>query len=201
MGAKPNPHPVTNARNVSCVATVTACPARESASPRATYGWTSPREPTVTIVIFMDMDGEHTPPAIERVLARFRSLGREEKMQALVEWSRKLEPVPQRLLELDRAEFTVPECQTRVDLFPEMHDGRLHFYADLNARQSPTIAAVLAILFSAVNEQPPEVARAIPADFVRHLMADIGLSSREVGLNAMVARITRYAAKAAQQAA
>jgi cysteine desulfuration protein SufE len=147
------------------------------------------------------MSGEQVPPAIERVLGRFRSLGREEKMQALVEWSRKLEPVPQRLLDLDRAEFTVPECQTRVDLFPELHDGRLHFYADLNARQSPTIAAVLAILFSAINDQPPEVARAIPNDFVRHLMADIGLSSREVGLNAMVGRITRYAAKAAQQAA
>jgi cysteine desulfuration protein SufE len=143
------------------------------------------------------MDGnvmDSTPPAIERVLERFRSLGREEKMQALVAWSRKLEPVPQRLLDLDRAEFTVPECQTRVDLFPEMHDGKLHFYADLNARQSPTIAAVLAILFSAVNDQPPDVAAAIPPDFVRHLMADMGLSSREVGLNAMVGRITRYAA-------
>jgi cysteine desulfuration protein SufE len=121
-------------------------------------------------------------------------------MQALVQWSRKLEPVPQRLLDLDRAEFTVPECQTRVDLFPEVHDGRLHFYADLNAKQSPTIAAVLAILFSAINDQPPEVAQAIPSDFVRHLMADMGLSSREIGLNAMVGRIRRYAATQAKAA-
>jgi cysteine desulfuration protein SufE len=146
------------------------------------------------------MDGERVPPAIERVLERFRSLPRDEKMQALVQWSRKLEPVPQRLLDLDRTEFTVPECQTRVDLFPEVHDGRLHFYADLNARQSPTIAAVLAILFSAINDQPPDVAQGIPSDFVRHLMTDMGLSSREIGLNAMVARITRYAALAAKAA-
>jgi len=147
-----------------------------------------------------DTAGEQVPPAIERVLERFRSLARDEKMQALVQWSRKLEPVPQRLLDLDRAEFTVPECQTRVDLFPELHDGKLHFYADLNARQSPTIAAVLAILFSAINDQPPTVAQAIPSDFVRHLMADMGLSSREIGLNAMVGRITRYAATAAKAA-
>jgi len=94
------------------------------------------------------------PPSIERVLRQFRALSREDKMQALVQWSRKLEPVPQRFLDLDRAAFTIPECATRVDLFPEVTDGKLHFYADLNCRESPTIAAVLAILFSAVNDQP-----------------------------------------------
>jgi cysteine desulfuration protein SufE len=141
------------------------------------------------------------PPAIDRVLRYFRSLSREDKMQALVQWSRKVEPVPPRLLALDRAQFTVPESQTQVDLFPEFVDGRLHFYADINCRQSPTICAVLAILFSAINDQPPEIALAIPGDFIRRLMADIGLSSRETGLNAMIARIQRYAAAAAQHAA
>src|SRR3954462_15407076 len=83
------------------------------------------------------------PPTIARVLSRFQSMGREEKMQALVHYSKKLEPLPERFREIDRGEFTVPECQTRVDLFPETHDGKLHFCADLNVRQSPTIAAFL----------------------------------------------------------
>src|SRR5579862_3466616 len=102
------------------------------------------------------------PPSVERILRRFRALSREDKMQALVQYSKQLEPVPERLLALDRSQFTVPECQTRVDLFPEVVDGKLHVYADLNCRQSPTIAAFLAILFSAFNDQPPEVALAIP---------------------------------------
>ena len=144
---------------------------------------------------------ESLPPTIERVLSRFRSLGREEKMQALVHYSKKLEPVPERYLQLDRANFTVPECQTRVDLFPEYQDGKLHFYADLNVRQSPTIAAFLAILFSAINGQPPETTLAIPSDFVHHIMEGIGLSGREFGLNAMVARIKRFAERARQNAA
>ena len=118
-------------------------------------------------------------------------------MAALVQYSKKLEPLPERFRELDRAEFTVPECQTRVDLFPELRDGKLHFYADLNARQSPTIAAFLAILFSALNDQPPETALAIPNDFVRQVMEGIGLAGREVGLNAMLARIKRHARDAA----
>jgi len=141
------------------------------------------------------------PPTIERVLSRFRSMEREEKMQALVHYSKKLEPVPERFLQLDRASFAVPECQTRVDLFPEFHDGKLHFYADLNVRQSPTIAAFLAILFSAINEQPPSTTLAIPSDFVHHIMEGIGLSGREFGLNAMVTRIKRFAERATQTAA
>ena len=133
------------------------------------------------------------PPSIERVLAYFRALGREEKMQALVQYARKLEPLPERFAQLDRGTFTVPECQTRVDIFPEHRDGKLHFYADLDARTSPTIAAFLAILFRAINDQPPETTLAIPDDFVRQVMDGIGLAGREVGLNAMVARIKRHA--------
>ena len=120
-------------------------------------------------------------------------------MQALVQYSKKLEPLPERFKDLDRANFTVPECQTRVDIIPEMVGGKLHFYADLNVRQSPTIAAVLAIIFAAVNDHPPSTTLAIPQDFVRTLMESIGLGAREVGLNAMVGRLKRYASEANQQ--
>jgi cysteine desulfuration protein SufE len=136
------------------------------------------------------------PPSVAKVLSRFRALGREEKMQALLHYAKQLEPLPERFKQLDRAQFTVPECQTRVDLFPELVDGKLHFYVDLNVRQSPTIAAFLAILFSAVNGQPPETTLAIPDDFVRQMMEGIGLAGREVGLNAMLARLKRHARQA-----
>lgn len=122
-------------------------------------------------------------------------------MQALVYYSKKLEPVPERFRELDRAQYAVPECQTAVELFPEAHDGKLHFYAELEVRQSPTVAAFLAILFSAINEQPPSTTLAIPPDFVHQVMEGIGLSGREVGLNAMVARIKRHAERLAADAA
>ena len=119
-------------------------------------------------------------------------------MQALVSYSKKLEPFPERFRDLDRAEFNVPECQTRVDIIPEAHDGKIHFYADLNVRQSPTIAAILAIIFSAVNDQPPSTTLAIPSDFVRTLMESIGLGAREAGLNAMITRLKRFALAAQQ---
>ncbi len=143
-----------------------------------------------------DTTGSAIPPSIDRVLRLFRSMGREEKMQALVQYSKKLEPLPERFRGLDRASFTVPECQTRVDIIPEFVDGKMYFHADLNVRQSPTIAAVLAIVLGAVNGQPPATTMAIPQDFVRTLMESIGLGAREVGLNAMISRLKRYAAEA-----
>jgi cysteine desulfuration protein SufE len=133
---------------------------------------------------------------VARVLSTFRALGREEKMQAQLHYAKKLEPVPERFLALDRAQFNVPECQTHVDLFPEVRDGKLYFYADLNVRQSPTIAAFLSILFSAINGQPPEATLGIPSDFVRHIMEGIGLAGREAGLNAMLMRLKHHARNA-----
>jgi SufE protein probably involved in Fe-S center assembly len=144
-----------------------------------------------------DTAAEQTlPPTVARVLRTFRALGREEKMQTLLHYAKKLEPLPARFAALDRAAYTVPECQTRVDLFPELRDGKLYFYADLDPRQSPTIAAFLSILFSAINGQPPQTTLAIPADFVRQMMDGIGLAGREVGLNAMLARVKRHAQRA-----
>lgn len=144
-----------------------------------------------------DTPPQPVPPTVARVLERFRSLSREEKMAALVQYSKKLEPLPERFRELDRANFTIPECQTRVDIFPELRDGKMYFYADVDARRSPTIAAVLGIVLSAVNGQPPAATLAIPPDFVRQIMESIGLGAREVGLNAMLQRLKRYAREAA----
>lgn len=145
----------------------------------------------------MDPGQSQVPEAVERVLRRFRVMDRADKMQALVQYSRKLEAVPERYESVERSNFTIPECQTRVDIFPEVHDGKMHFYADVNVRESPTVAAVLAVVFSAVNDQPPAVTLAIPPDFVRMLMEGMGLNAREAGLNAMIVRLKRAAAAAA----
>ena len=137
------------------------------------------------------------PSSITQVLDRFRAMGRDEKMQTLLAYARALEPLPERFGAMDRTPFTVPECQTRVDLFPEVKGGLLWFYVDLDARQSPTIAAFLSILLKAINGQPPAVALAIPNDFVSQMMSGIGLAARETGLSAMVQRIKRHAREAA----
>lgn len=136
------------------------------------------------------------PPRLAATLRRFESLGREEKMAALVSYARKLEPLPERLQGLPDDGHTVPECQTPLRLFSEFTDGKLHFHAEINARQSPTVAAFLSIVFAAVNDEPPATTLAIPPDFVRVVMKSMGLGTREVGLEAIVNRLKHHARQA-----
>lgn len=117
-------------------------------------------------------------------------------MAALVSYARRLEPLPDRFQGLDDERYTVPECQTPVRLFAESSGGRLHFWADINTRQSPTVAAFLSLIFGAVNGDPPDTTLAIPPDFVRTVMMSLGLGTREVGLEAIVARLKRHAREA-----
>lgn len=137
------------------------------------------------------------PPGIEKILQRFATLTPDLTRQALVQYSNRLAPLPERFRTLNREQYMVHECQTPVALYPEVVDGRMYFYADV-PQSAPTVRALLAMIFEALNGQPPEAVLAIPPDFVRQVMDKIGLGTREVGLNAMVERVKR-AARQAQQ--
>ena len=137
------------------------------------------------------------PPSIDKILRRFATLSPDMTRQALVQYANKLPPLPERFQGLDRDPYRVHECQTPVAIFPEVVDGKMYFHADV-PRESAAIRALLAMLFEALNGQPPETTIAIPHDFVRQVMGKIGLSARENGLNAMVERLRR-AARSAEQ--
>jgi cysteine desulfuration protein SufE len=138
------------------------------------------------------------PPGIQKLLNRFSALSREMATQALVQYAHKLPPLPERFRALDPEQHRVHECLTPVALFSEVQDGRMYFYADV-PQGAPTIRALLAMLFGALNGEPPQTTLAIPPDFVRQVMSKIGLGTREVGLNAMVERLKRAAREAAAQ--
>lgn len=139
---------------------------------------------------------EQIPEGIQKILRRFATLTPDLTRQALVQYANRLPPLPERFQQLDREQYAVHECQTPVAIYPEVVDGRMHYYADV-PQGAPTIRALLAMIFEAVNGQPPAAVLAIPQDFVRQVMDKLGLGTREVGLNAMVDRLKR-AARAAQ---
>lgn len=139
------------------------------------------------------------PPGIAKILRRFATLSPDMTRQALVQYANRLPPLPERFQGLDPAQYRVHECQTPVAIFPEVVDGRMYYHADV-PRESAAIRALLAMIFDAVNGEPPETVLAIPPDFVRQVMGSIGLSAREAGLNAMVERLKRAARAAAGDA-
>jgi cysteine desulfuration protein SufE len=136
------------------------------------------------------------PEGIDKILRRFATLSPDMTRQALVQYANRLPALPEHFRGLDPEQYKVHECQTPVAIYPEVVDGRMYFHADV-PQGAPTIRALLAMLFEALNGQPPAVTLSIPPDFVRQVMSKLGLGTREVGLNAMVERLKR-AARAAQ---
>jgi cysteine desulfuration protein SufE len=144
----------------------------------------------------MDTQTTGIPPGIQKILTRFATLSPDLVRQALVQYANRLPPLPERFAALDPEAYRVHECQTPVAIFPEVRDGKLYFHAQV-PQGAPTIRALLAMIFEAVNGQPPETVLAIPSDFVRRVMDKLGLGTREVGLNAMVQRLKLAAAETA----
>ncbi|MCE2940329.1 MAG: SufE family protein [Gemmatimonadota bacterium] len=138
-------------------------------------------------------DATGIPPALAAAWRRLQGLPREDRMAAIAHQARKLEPVPERFREADPARHVVPECNTRVLLFAECTDGRMHYWAAVDTRQSPTVAAVCALTFAALNDQPPAVTLAVPSTFASRMMAALGLSARELGIAALLVRCQRHA--------
>jgi cysteine desulfuration protein SufE len=135
------------------------------------------------------------PPGIQKLLNRFATLNREMATQALVQYAHRLPPLPEHFQAMDPEQHRVHECLTPVSLFSEVKDGKMYYYADV-PQGAPTIRALLAMLFGALNGEPAQTTLAIPPDFVRQVMSKIGLGTREVGLNAMVERLKRAAREA-----
>ena len=156
------------------------------------------RQPDPTTMTDALTPESRIPPGIEKILRRFATLTPDLTRQALVQYSNKLPPLPERFQGLDPAQYRVNECQTPVAIFSEFTDGKMFFHADV-PQGAPTIRALLALLFDALNGQPPETVLAIPPDFVRQVMGKIGLETREVGLNAMIERLKRAARRAAEE--
>jgi cysteine desulfuration protein SufE len=140
-------------------------------------------------------DTENTTPipqGIQKILQRFAALTPDMTRQALVQYSKRLPAVPERFQSLDREDYAVHECMTPVAIYPEVVDGKMYYYADV-PQSAPTIRALLAMIFEAVNGTPPATVMGIPRDFVRQIMDKLGLGTREVGLNAMIERLRRAA--------
>ena len=137
-------------------------------------------------------------PTLDTVIPRFKAADRTTRLETLLDYSRKLPPLPARLRdERARDEHRVDECQTPVFLWVEVDDQQVHIHADVPP-ESPTVRGFISLLARTLNgTAPAEVAR-VPDD----LLDQLGLSetlgmTRTQGLTAILYRIKRSVAAAA----
>jgi cysteine desulfuration protein SufE len=137
-------------------------------------------------------------PSLDTLIPRFKAAERTTRLETLLDYSRKLPPVPERYQdEKTRAEHRVPECQTPVFLWVEVDQGKVHIHADVPP-ESPTVRGFISLLARSLDGATPADVARVPDD----LLDQLGLSetlgmTRTQGLAAILYRIKRSVANAA----
>ena len=136
-------------------------------------------------------------PTLDTLIPRFKAADRTTRLETLLDYSRKLPPVPERLQgEHERGEHRVHECQTPVFLWVEVENGKVHIHADVPP-ESPTVRGFISLLARSLEGAAPADVARIPDD----LLDQLGLSetlgmNRTQGLTAILYRIKRSVAAA-----
>ncbi|MBW8771717.1 MAG: SufE family protein [Gemmatimonadetes bacterium] len=129
-------------------------------------------------------------PDFEKLVARYRGLDRNTRLEALLDWSKKLPDLPEALRPLkDQGVGLVHECQTPVFLYVEVQEGRVAIHADV-PRESPTVRGFLALLIKQLDGATPAEVAATPDDLLERLglSQDLGMT-RTQGLTAILGRV------------
>ncbi len=139
-------------------------------------------------------------PKLDRLIARFSAADRDTRLEALLDLSGKLPPLPAGLDEGGaRESHRVPECQTPVYLWVEVRDGTVRLAADV-PRESPTVRGFAALLVRGLEGAAPADVAEVPDDLLHALKLDQALGMlRSQGLSAIVRRVKRAVAEQSRQ--
>jgi cysteine desulfuration protein SufE len=133
-----------------------------------------------------------TAPDLERIVDLFAGAPKDLRAQALLEYSRKVPPLPPELAGHRELMEPVPECQTPFFLATEVDDdNRVTLHFDVPA-ESPTTRGFAGILWSGLNGAPAETVLATPNDFYNRMgLGEVISSLRLRGMQAILARLKR----------
>ena len=135
------------------------------------------------------------PLKLERYIARFKAADRAIRLEALLDFSRKLPPLPPER-EREKESHRVPECQTPVYLWVDVQDGIVRICADV-PRESPTVRGFVSLLVDGLEGATPAEVAALPNDLLHSFGLDETLGMlRMHGLTAIVQRLKRLASAA-----
>src|SRR5215207_1090440 len=136
-------------------------------------------------------------PSLDNLIPRFKAADRQTRLETLLDYSRKLPPLPQRYeAEKELGHNRVDECQTPVYLFVEVDRGRVHIHADV-PREAPTVRGFISLLAKTLDGETADTVAQLPLD----LLDQLGLSetlgmTRTQGLTAILHRIKKSVAPA-----
>ena len=132
------------------------------------------------------------PPRLQEIVESFASAPRELRVQALLDYSRRVPPLPSRFAEhRDRLEQVV-ECQTPFFLATEVDaDGGVQLWFDCPP-EAPTVRGFAGILHEGLAGESVESVLRVPPDFYTRMgLSEIVSVLRLRGMSAILARLQR----------
>jgi cysteine desulfuration protein SufE len=132
------------------------------------------------------------PPRLAELADDFESVGKNDRLQLLLELSRELPDLPEHLVDARDSMEQVHECQSPLFLSVEVgEDQRVHLFFDAPL-EAPTTRGFASILHAGLDGEPAPVVLGTPDDFyVRLGLAEAVSPLRLRGMAAMLARIKR----------
>ncbi|WP_261664833.1 SufE family protein [Deinococcus sp. Marseille-Q6407] len=129
------------------------------------------------------------PPKLQNIVSMFKSMPKAMRLQALLDYARKLPEPPQQYL--DHPEFMqpVPECTSPFFLITEREGDAVHMHFKVPA-EAPTVRGYAGILKEALDGESADTILNVPDQFYM----DMGLSElitpmRMRGMGAILMRL------------
>ncbi len=132
------------------------------------------------------------PEKLQTIVTEFKSAPKPLRLQMLLEYSKKVPPLPPHLAENSEGLERVHECQTPFFLATEYPDDNhviFHFDAPPEA---PTTRGFAGILSAGLNNASPQEILAVPSDFYTEMGLDEVISPLRLrGMSGIIGRIKR----------
>jgi cysteine desulfuration protein SufE len=131
------------------------------------------------------------PAKLARTVQLFQGAPKDLKLQALLEYSRKVPPLPEPYASNRDALERVPECATAFFLAVDVVDDAVHIAFDCPP-EAPTTRGFAGILADGLEGATPAEVLAVPDDFYNDMgLAEAISSQRLRGMTAIMGRLKR----------
>lgn len=133
------------------------------------------------------------PDRLQEIVEDFSFCVGQEKLEYLLEFAEKLQPLPEWLHEKRDTLEQVHECMTPVFVYAEHENGRLHFHFDIPP-EAPTVRGFAALLQDGLDGATPAEVTAVPNEFYLQMGLQSVLSGQRLnGIAAILAHMKTLA--------
>ena len=132
------------------------------------------------------------PEPLATVVTRFQRAPKDLRVQALLQYSRRVPPLPEEFMTDRSALERVHECQTPFFLATRVdEEGRVHLFFDAPP-ESPTVRGFAGILQAGLEGERWQDVLAVPADFYSGMGLEAVVSPLRLrGMGAILGRLKR----------